>query len=83
MGGAEARGEEKEALVGCAGVADEEVREDGAGGVVGGGGGLVATVPGVLHVAEDLGGVGCAEGEVSFCVVGLSFFGEEGADDMV
>lgn len=83
MGGRELGGEEEEGLVCGAGVADQEVGEDCAGGVEGCGRGLVAAVPFVFHVGEDLGRVGGAEGEVPFGVVDFAFFGEEGADYVV
>lgn len=55
--GGELGGEEEEGFVGRARVADQKVREDGAGGVEGCGGGLITAVPVVFHVGEDLGGV--------------------------
>ena len=83
MRGRELGGEEQEGFVRGSCVADQEVGENGAGGVVGRGRGLVAAVPFVLEVREDLGGIRGSEGEVSLGVVDFAFFGEEGADDMV
>lgn len=55
MGGGQLGGEEQEGFVRGARVADDEVGEDCAGGVEGRGGGLVAAVPFVFEVGEDLG----------------------------
>lgn len=45
--------------------------------------GLIGGVPCVFHVGKDLSRVACSEGQVAFCIVDISFFCVESADDMM
>lgn len=83
VGGGEFGGEEKESFVRCSSVADEEVWEDGSGGVMGGGRRFVGGIPRIFHVCECGSGVSGSQGEMSLCIVDFAFLGEECADDMV
>ena len=76
-------GEEAVGGAGTADVADEQVRQDGAGGVEGRRVGVVLLVPRVLEPGEDVGRVLCAEDQVAFGLVGLVLLGVEGAGDVV
>lgn len=69
----EAGGEDEMGLVGRTEVADEEVWEDGASGVEGGGVGIVLRVPFVFAFGELFRRVFGAQCKVPFCLVGLAF----------
>jgi hypothetical protein len=73
--GCKARGEELEGGGGVAHVAEEEVGQDGAGGVGRCGVGVVGGVPIVLEVCEEGRRLFCAEEEVTFGIVDIVFGG--------